>query len=94
MDRDNLDDPWISQFTLIERLLVAHREDWDAELDVANAASLVEVRGNVDTIVAAATYVEDPAFTPFEALHLVGSEGDTIVSSDGAYDGFAPRVDL
>jgi hypothetical protein len=33
-------------------------------------------------------------FTPFGALHLVESDGDTIVSSDAAYEGFAPRFDL
>jgi len=45
-------------------------------------------------VVAAATYVEDHDFTPFDALHLVESDGDTVVSSDGAYEGFAPRFDL
>jgi hypothetical protein len=91
---EHRDELWTSQFTLIELLLVAYREDRDTEHVVTNAAALVEVRGDVDTVVAAATYVEDHGFTPFDALHLVESDGDTIVSSDGAYDGFAPRVDL
>ncbi|MEF8875494.1 MAG: PIN domain-containing protein [Haloarculaceae archaeon] len=91
---DHRDDLWTSQFTLIELLLVAYREDRDTERVVTNAASLVDVRGDVDTVVAAATYVEDHGFTPFDALHLVESDGDTIVSSDGAYDGFATRFDL
>ena len=85
---------WTSQFTLIELLLVAYREDRDTERVVTNAAKLVDVRGDVDTVVAAATYVDDHGFTPFDALHLVESDGDTIVSSDGAYEGFAPRLDL
>jgi len=85
---------WTSQFTLIELLLVAYREERDTTRVVTNAAELVEVRGDVDTVVAAATYVEDHGFTPFDALHLVESDGDTVVSSDGAYDGFAPRLDL
>ena len=88
------DDLWTSQFTLIELLLVAYREDRDTERVIANAATLLEVRGDVDTVVAAATYVEDHGFTPFDALHLVESAGDTIVSSDSAYEGFAPRLDL
>ncbi|WP_135820967.1 PIN domain-containing protein [Halostella litorea] len=92
--RDHRDELWTSQFTLIELLLVAYREDRDAERVVTNAAELVEVRGDVDTVVAAATYVEDHDFTPFDALHLVESDGDTVVSSDGAYEGFAPRLDL
>jgi len=85
---------WTSQFTLIELLVVAYRENRDTERVVANAASLVDVRGDVETILAAATYVEDHGFTPFDALHLVESEGDTIVSTDNAYEGFAPRLDL
>lgn len=59
-----------------------------------NSATLVEVRGDVETVVAAAAYVEDHGFTPFDALHLVESDGDRIVSSDSTYDGFAPRRDI
>lgn len=92
--RDHRDDLWTSRFTLVELLLVAYREERDAERVVANAANLVEVRGDVDTVVAAATYVEDHGFTPFDALHLVESDGDTIVSSDETYDAFARRYDL
>ena len=92
--RDHREELWTSGFTLIELLLVAYRENRDTERVVTNAAHLVDVRGDVDTVVAAATYVEDHGFNPFDALHLVESDGDTIVSSDGTYDGFAPRVDL
>ncbi|UTF54577.1 PIN domain-containing protein [Natronosalvus rutilus] len=92
--RDHRDDLWTSQFTLIELLLVAYCEDRDTERVVTNAARLVNVRGDVDTVIAAATYVEDHGFTPFDALHLIESRDDTIVSSDGAYEGFSPRLDL
>lgn len=85
---------WTSQFTLVELLLVAYRENRDCERVVSNAAALVEVRGDVDTVVTAATYVEDDGFTPFDAMHLVESGGDTIVSSDETYESFAPRLDL
>ena len=92
--RDHRDELWTSQFTFIELLLVAYREDRDTERVVTNAANLVEVRGDVDTVVAAATYIEDHGFTPFDALHLVESDGDTIVSSDEAYESVAPRLNL
>jgi len=92
--RTNKEELWTSQFTLIELLVVAYRENRDTERVIANAASLVDVRGDVETVLAAATYVEDHGFRPFDALHLVESDGDTIVSSDNAYDGFAPRPDL
>jgi len=92
--REHQDELWTSQFTLIELLVVAYRENRDTERVVANAANLVEVRGDVDTVVAAATYVEDHGFTPFDALHLVESGGETIVSSDDAYEGVTPWLDL
>jgi hypothetical protein len=88
------DDLWTSQLTLIELMLVAYRAERDTERVVANATTLVEVRGDVETVVAAATYVEDHGFTPFDALHLVESDGDTIFSSDETYDGYAKRLDL
>ncbi|QLD90734.1 hypothetical protein HWV07_17460 [Natronomonas salina] len=92
--REHADDLWTSRFTLVELLMVAYREDLDAERMVVNAASLLDVRGDADSVVAAATYVADHGFTPFDALHLVESDGDTIVSSDGTYESFAPRLDL
>ncbi|ELY74019.1 PIN domain-containing protein [Natrinema pallidum] len=92
--RDRQDELWTSQFTLIELLLVAYREDRDTERVVSNAANLVEVRGDAETVVTAATYVEDHGFTPFDALHLVESNGDTMVSSDDTYEDVTPRLDL
>lgn len=91
---DHRDRLWTSQFTLVELLLVGYREGLDTERIVANAASLVEVRGDVEPVVAAASHVEDRGFTPFDALHLVLSDGDTIVSSDDIYDGVTVRLDL
>jgi len=69
---EHRDELWTSQFTLIELFMVAHRENRDTERVLTNAAQLLEVRGDVDTVVAAATYVEDHGLTPFDALHLVG----------------------
>ena len=88
------DELWTSQLTLIELLLVGYREELNTERVVANAATLVEIRGDVKTVLSAATYVEDHGFTPFDALHLVESDGDTIVSSDDTYEEFAERCDL
>ncbi|OVE84266.1 type II toxin-antitoxin system VapC family toxin [Natronolimnobius baerhuensis] len=92
--REHRDELWTSQFTLIELLMVAYREERDTERVVSNAANLVEVRGDVETVVTAATYVEDHGFTPFDALHLVESNGDTIVSSDDTYADVTSRLDL
>ena len=92
--RDRRDELWTSQFTLIELLMVAYREERDSERVVSNAATLVEIRGDVETVVTAATYVEDHGFTPFDALHLVESNGDAIVSSDDTYADVTSRLDL
>ena len=92
--RTHHEELWTSQFTLIELLLVAYREDRNAERVVTNAAALVDVRGDVNTVVSAATYVEDHGLTPFDALHLIESDEDTIVSSDDTYEGFAQQLDL
>jgi hypothetical protein len=54
----------------------------------------VEVDGGVETVLTAATYVDEHGFTPFDALHLVESGTDPIVSSDGSYEGFTQQIDL
>lgn len=87
-------DLWTSDLTLLELMLVAYREDRDVERTVANAKQLVDIRGDPDKMLAAASYVEENDFTPFDALHLVHANGDPIVSSDEAYDGFADRIPL
>lgn len=81
--RDHQDELWTFQFTLVELLMIAYREGRDTERVITNAAALLEVRGDVETVVTAAAYVEAHGFTPFDALHLVESGGDTVVSSDG-----------
>ncbi|MFB6163174.1 MAG: type II toxin-antitoxin system VapC family toxin [Halococcoides sp.] len=91
---EHADDLWTSQFTLAELLMVAYREDRDVERVVTNATSLVTVRGDETAIVAAATYVNEHGLTPFDAIHFVMADGDTIVSSDDSYDGLIPRLDL
>lgn len=88
------DELWTAEFTLIELLMVAYREELDVERVVANAAQLVTVRDGADTAITAASYVADHGFTPFDAIHLVAADGDPIVSSDAVYDGFARRIPL
>ena len=92
--RDHGEELWTSRLTLVELLLVADREGLDAERVVADAGELLEVRGDDDAVLAAATYVEDHGFSPFDALHLVESGEDRVVSSDSAYEGFSEQVDL
>jgi len=88
------DDLWTARDTLVELMLVAYREGWDVLRVVASAKELVEVRGDVESVLAAASYVEDEGFTPLDALHLVNSGEDAIVSTDSDYDGFSERIAL
>jgi hypothetical protein len=88
------DDLWTARDTLVELMLVAYREGWDVLRVVASAKELVEVRGDVEPVLAAASYVEDEGFTPLDALHLVNSGKDVIVSTDPDYDDFSERIAL
>lgn len=88
------DDLWTSHYTLIELMVVAYRDDRNVQSVVANAKNIVEVRGDAELVLAAASYVEEEGMTPFDAVHLVASDEDRIVSSDSAYDALTERVPL
>lgn len=88
------DDLWTTRDTLVELVMVAYREGWNVERVVADANALLRVTGDTDTVLAAASHVQENDFTPFDALHLVNSAGAPIVSSDAAYDEFADRIPL
>lgn len=90
-DEDRL---WTSRYTLIELMVVSYREGWDCVNMVANTARLVDVEGDTEEIKAAASYIEEEGFTPFDALHLVASGEDRIVSSEKDYDGYSRRKPL
>ena len=91
---ENENELWTSQYTLVELMLVAYREGWNVLRVVAATKELVEVRGDTEDVLAAASYVEDNGFTPFDALHLVKSGDDAVVSSDADYDEFTERFVL
>lgn len=88
------DELWTTRDTLVELMMVAYREGWNVERVVADANALLTVTGDTETVLAAASHVEENGFTPFDALHLVNSAGAPIVSSDAGYDEFAQRIPL
>jgi hypothetical protein len=88
------DELWTERATLIELMLVSYREGWNVLRTVTAARSLVDIRGDTEDILAAASYVEDEGFTPLDALHLVASGNDQIVSSESDYDGYSDRIKL
>lgn len=74
--------------------MVAYREGWDVERVVADTNALLEVSGDTDSVLAAASYVLEHDPTPFDALHLVNSGAGPIVSFDDSCDDFSARVPL
>ncbi|MFW6436622.1 MAG: hypothetical protein ACOCYZ_03200 [Halococcoides sp.] len=90
-DRDDL---WTGTDTLVELMLVGYRHDWNVLKLVGFTRRVVDVHGDVEPIVEAASYVEEDGFTPLDALHLVRSGDDPIVSSESDYDGYSERIAL
>ena len=88
------DEIWTSVYAILELMVVAYRENWGVERTVTNATALVEVRGKIAPLLAAARYVVNHDLTPFDAVHLVQSGTSPIVSSDNSYDEFSERVAL
>ena len=86
---DSLKEIRTSDFTLLELMLMAYREG-----KLANAEALMEVRGELDGILAAANYVDYEGMPPFDAVHLVKAGEDVIVSGDNAYDRLTERIRL
>ncbi|MFC7047241.1 PIN domain-containing protein [Halobacteriaceae archaeon GCM10025711] len=92
--REHREELWTSHYSLLELMLVAYREDRNVERVVANARRLLDVRGDAESVIAAANHVEENGFTPFDALHLVQAGDEPIVSSDSTYEEFTERVEL
>jgi predicted nucleic acid-binding protein len=88
------DELWTSHWTLVELMLVAYREDRDSMTTVNAAKHLLDVRGDVETVLAAASFVDGTGMSPLDALHLVSSGDAPIVSSDADFDGHAARLPL
>jgi hypothetical protein len=85
---------WTSRYTLIELLVVSDREDWNPMKIISGANQLVRVEGDVEDIKAASSHMEENNFTAFDALHLIASGEDKIVSSDKDYDEHSERLKL
>mgnify|MGYP002762561227 FL=1 len=92
--REDREDLWASEYTLLELMLVAYSEDMNVLRVVSETIDLLEVRGDSGRIESAAVYVEEEGLTPFDAVHLASSNGEKIVSSDKSYDKFAERLPL
>lgn len=85
---------WTSSYTLIELMILSYREEWNPVKIISGASNLVEVRGETEKIKAAAVKMEEKGYTPFDALHLISSGDQKIISSDYSYDKDSERLKL
>ncbi len=80
---------WTSTLTLKELMLLAYRDNKDPTEIIEKAAELIEIREpdiGVDGHIAACYLIKKYHMTPFDALHAVLAQNDSIVSSDKKYD--------
>lgn len=92
--RENKDEIWTSRYGMLELLLISYREDWNCTEVLANIEELIEIRKEVDDLFQAAVKIEKDGMTPMDAIHLVSSENDKIISSDKDYDKHKERIKL
>ncbi|MFB6181024.1 MAG: type II toxin-antitoxin system VapC family toxin [Candidatus Nanohalobium sp.] len=83
--REHREELWTREYTLIELMLVAYREDRNVLKTVAGASKLVEIRGEESLMKEAASYVTENGLTPMDAVHLASSGEDKILSSEKEY---------
>jgi len=91
---DKKDQLWTSKYTLIELLILSERNEWNPVRIISAATQLVEVDEDTEDVKAAASHMEENDYTPFDALHLVKSGKDKIISSDKDYDQQSERLEL
>ena len=84
--KNHKEELWSSKYILIELLILSYREDWNPVNIVAGATELIDIRDETQDIKMAAIFMEEKGYTPFDALHLVSSGEDSIISSDKSYD--------
>ena len=80
---------WTSTLTLKELMLLAYRDNKDPTEIIEKAAELMEIREpdiGVEGHIAACYLIKKYQMTPFDALHAVLAQNDSIVSSDKKYD--------
>jgi predicted nucleic acid-binding protein len=80
---------WTSELTLKELMFLAIRENKDPTDIIEKASELMPIKApdiGVEGHIAACYLIKRYQMTPFDALHAVLCQNDTIVSSDKKYD--------
>lgn len=92
--RENRGDIWTSRYGILELLVVSYREGWSCTEVLANIEELIDIRDEPEELFRAAAVIENRDMTPLDAVHLVISGDDPIISSDQAYDDRSERLKL
>lgn len=90
----NKEQIWTSRYVILEIFLVSYREDWDTRKVLANTEELVEIRDSIEELFKASIKVEEDNMTPIDAVNLIVSGDDKIISSDESYDKLSERKPL
>ncbi|MEW6294719.1 MAG: PIN domain-containing protein [Candidatus Diapherotrites archaeon] len=80
---------WTSVLSLQELMLYFHREKLEAVSLIEKLINLVEIKPlnlTKEDCLTASYLAKKYNLTPFDSLHAVISQGDTIISSDAVYD--------
>lgn len=92
--KEHQDEIWTSRYVMLELLMVSYRENWSCTEVLANIEELIEIRHSIDDLFEAAVTIEKEGMTPMDAIHLISSGKDRIISSDKDYDKHSKRVKL
>ncbi|UCH89587.1 MAG: PIN domain-containing protein [Thermoplasmata archaeon] len=80
---------WTSTLTIKELMLLAYRDNKDVTDIIEKASALMPVKEvdiGVEGHIAASFLIKKYKMTPFDALHAVICDNDSIISSDKKYD--------
>ncbi len=77
---------WTSEWTIVELLLLSDRFKIDPEKLVIDILHIAEISGNKETLLSTAHLMKENGVNTFDALHVVSSKSDKIISPDSVFD--------
>jgi predicted nucleic acid-binding protein len=77
---------YTSRATLLELLLISDRFEFDRMEALSYALEIASVPEDERVLFQAADYMEQHGLTAFDAYHLAYADGDSLISSDTAFD--------
>lgn len=77
---------YTARATLLELLLISDRFEFDRMEALSYALEIASVPEDESVLFQAADYMEQHDLTAFDAYHLAYANGDSLISSDTAFD--------